>query len=160
MSRTLVISSLFLIAVAASPDAAEAAAAAGAPGSACGVVTDQRAAPPRNDDIFPVVITRIDGESTPLEPRNRHSVQPGKRILTVDERIDRHRLPGAAVAQIERMRTLEQQRAYKTFEVDVEAGTSYAIGARLRRDRLDAESIRTNQHWEPVVWDTRPERCP
>ena len=95
-----------------------------------------------------------------LEPRNRHAVATGKRILTVDERIDRHRLPGAAIPQVERMRKLEQQRAYKTLEVEVEPGMSHAIGARLRRDRLDAESIRNNEYWEPVVWDTRPERCP
>lgn len=155
--RALLLCTLSLIAFGA---AAETAPVAGAAGSACGFVTDQRGAIPSNDDIFPVSITRIDGDSTPLAPRNRHAVPPGKRILTVDERIARHRLPGAAVTQIERMRKLEQQRAYKTFEVEVQPGVSYAIGARVLRDRLDAGSIRNNQHWEPVVWDTRAERCP
>ena len=37
---------------------------------------------------------------------------------------------------------------------------SYAIGARLLRDRLDAQSIRDNAYWEPVVWEERAEPCP
>ena len=156
MLRCLQLTSLILSIGPAHADALPASGDA----RACGFVTDQRGAIPRNDGIFPVVITRIDGRSTPLEPRNRHAVATGKRILTVDERIDRHRLPGAAIPQVERMRKLEQQRAYKTLEVEVEPGMSHAIGARLRRDRLDAESIRNNEYWEPVVWDTRPERCP
>ena len=128
MLRCLLLSSLILSIGPAHADALPASGDA----RACGFVTDQRGAIPRNDGIFPVVITRIDGHSTPLEPRNRHAVATGKRILTVDERIDRHRLPGAAIPQVERMRKLEQQRAYKTLEVEVEPGMSHAIGARLR----------------------------
>ena len=157
MLRTLLATSLMLATCIAT---AEDAPVTGAPGSTCGFITDQRGAVPESEDIFSVVITRIDGDSTPLGPRNRHTVQPGTRTLTVDERIDRNRLPGSAVAQIQKMRKLEMARAYKTFDVQVEPGMSYAIGARVRRDRLDAESIRNNEHWEPVVWDVRPERCP
>ncbi|WP_024868201.1 hypothetical protein [Pseudoxanthomonas suwonensis] len=128
--------------------------------STCGWVTGERPAVPRSQDIFRVEITRIDGDSTPLHPVPRHRVQPGQRVLTVTDHIDTHRLPGAAIAQIERMKKLEMQRAYKTFTVDVKPGVSYAIGARLLRDRLDAQSIRDNAYWEPVVWDERAERCP
>jgi hypothetical protein len=139
---------------------ADPAPVAGVPGSTCGYVTDQRAAVPKSQDIFPAEITRIDGRSTPLDPRNRHAAQPGERVLTVTDHIDPHRLPGAAVAQIEKMKRLEQQRAYKPFTVKVEPGVSYAIGARLLRDRLDVQSIRDNAYWEPVVWEQRPEACP
>ena len=131
----------------------------GAAGSTCGYVTDQRATIPKSQDIFPVEITRIDGRSTPLDARNRHSVQPGERVLTVTDHIDPHRLPGAAVSQIAKMKRLELQRAYKPFTVKVEPGVSYAIGARLLRDRLDAQSIRDNAYWEPVVWEVVPEVC-
>jgi hypothetical protein len=160
MFRILLLSNLLFVAGASLADDAVAVAVAGAPGSTCAFITDQRAAVPKSQDIFPVEITRIDGRSTPLDPKNRHRVEPGTRVLTVTDHIDAHRLPGAAVAQIGKMKKLEQQRAYKAFTVEVEPGVSYAIGARLLRDRLDAESIRDNAYWEPVVWDRRAEACP
>lgn len=172
MKRMTVLSALLLTATAgASPLSVAPSAAMAAPApmpptapadlaSACGFVTDQRATIPKSQDIFPVEITRIDGRSTPLDARNRHSVQPGERVLTVNDHIDPHRLPGAAVSQIAKMKRLELQRAYKPFTVKVEPGVSYAIGARLLRDRLDAQSIRDNAYWEPVVWEERAEPCP
>ena len=158
MLRPLLLSTLLL--VPAARVAAEAAPVTGIPGSTCAFVTDQRASIPKSQDIFPVEITRIDGRSTPLDSRNRHKVEPGSRVLTVTDHIDPHRLPGAAVTQIEKMKRLELQRAYKPFTIDVQPGVSYAIGARLLRDRLDVQSIRDNAYWEPVVWEQRPERCP
>ncbi|MBO9716637.1 MAG: hypothetical protein J7507_07465 [Pseudoxanthomonas sp.] len=160
MSRSLLLSTLLLVPMAQASAATNAAPVAGAPGSTCAFVTDQRATIPKSQDIFPVEITRIDGRSTPLDPRNRHVVQPGTRTLTVTDRIDPHRLPGAAVAQIDKMKGLEMQRAYKPFTIEVQPGVSYAIGARLLRDRLDVQSIRDNLYWEPVVWEQRPEACP
>lgn len=136
------------------------AASGAAAAQGCGYVTDQRGAVPQSQDIYPVVITRIDGRSTPLSGKPRYQVEAGRHELTVDELIDPDRLPGAAVAQITRMRKLEKDRAYRTFSVDVPAGTSLAIGARVLRDRLDAQSIRDKAYWEPVVWDTRAEACP
>lgn len=159
--RPLLLSTLlFACSAHAATGASSVPPVAGAAGSTCGFVTDQQATIPRSQDIFPVEITRIDGKSTPLSPRNRHAVQPGARVLTVTDHIDMHRLPGAAVAQIEKMKRLEQQRAYKPFTVEVQPGVSYAIGARVLRDRLDAQSIRDNAYWEPVVWEQRPQACP
>jgi hypothetical protein len=158
MSRPLPLLLLLLAPVAVA--ATDAPPVAGVPGSTCALVTDQRAAIPKSQDIFPVEITRIDGRSTPLDRRNRHVVQPGTRTLTVTDLIDPHRLPGAAVVQIEKMKGLELQRAYKPFTIEVQPGVSYAIGARLLRDRLDVQSIRDNLYWEPVVWDQRAEACP
>ncbi|GAB3506965.1 hypothetical protein [Pseudoxanthomonas daejeonensis] len=159
MLRPLLLSTL-LLAGGAHAGGETAAPVVGVPGSTCGHVTDQRGAIPKSQDIFPVEITRIDGRSTPLDARNRHAVQPGARVLTVTDHIDPHRLPGAAIAQIAKMKRLEMQRAYKPFTVEVQPGVSYAIGARLLRDRLDAQSIRDNAYWEPVVWEQRPEACP
>ena len=149
----------------AHPAVAPAAAPAPAPlpddaGSTCGWVTSERPAVPKSQDIFRAEITRIDGASTPLHALNRHRADPGQRVLTVAERIEPQWLPSAAIAQIGKMKKHQQQRAYKTFTVDVAPGVNYAIGARLRRDRLDAQSIRDNEYWEPVVWDQRAERCP
>jgi hypothetical protein len=158
MSRPLLLSILLIAPVAAA--ATTAPPVAGVPGSTCAFVTDQRATIPRSQDIFPVEITRIDGRRTPLDPKNRHRVEPGTRTLTITDHIDPHRLPGAAIVQIEKMKRLELQRAYKPFTVEVRPGVSYAIGARLLRDRLDTQSIRDNAYWEPVVWEQRPEACP
>lgn len=133
------------------------------PSSRCGYVSTLWRRPVDQRDYYGVEITRIDGKSTPLQTRNRHQVQPGPRILTLsDYALDPHGLTVSAstIAQIDKMKRLEQQRAYKTFEVDVKPGVSYRIGARLRRDRLDAESIRANEYWEPVVWEERAEPCP
>lgn len=139
------------------------AAVAADPQSRCGYVTTQWTRPVEQRDYYGVQITRIDGKSTPLQTRNRYRVDTGSRTLTLsDYALSPHDLTVSAstIAQIDKMKRLEQQRAYKTFEVDVKPGVSYRIGARLRRDRLDAESIRANEYWEPVVWEERAEPCP
>jgi len=138
----------------------QSAAAQPAPAPGCGYVSTRQGVVPESRDVFAAEITRIDGRSTPPHDVNRHRVAAGPRVLTVGDRIDPDRLPGAAIAQIERMKKLELQRAYKTLTVQVEPGVSYAIGARLLRDRLDAASIRANAYWEPVVWEQRPAACP
>lgn len=48
----------------------------------------------------------------------------------------------------------------KALVLDVQPGTSYRIGARLIRAKLDTQSIRDNAYWEPVVWDEVAEPCP
>ncbi|UWX04503.1 hypothetical protein H1235_06270 [Pseudoxanthomonas sp. NC8] len=160
MPRALLLSSVLLLAPAAhAATPGNAAPVTGVAGSTCAFVTDQRAAVPESQDIFAVEITRIDGTSTPLDPRNRHKVAPGSRTLTVTDHIDPDRLPAAALAQIEKMKRLELQHAYKPFTIEVQPGVSYAVGARLLRDRLDVQSIRDNAYWEPVVWEQRPEAC-
>lgn len=131
----------------------------GDPASACGYVTNQQGETPASQDIFPVDITQIDGRSTPLQPENRFRTKPGTRVLTVTDAIPPHDLPAAAIAQIEKMKRLKEQRAYKKLEVDVRPGVIYAVGARLLRDRLDVESIHDNAYWEPVVWDQRAQPC-
>ena len=127
--------------------------------STCAYVTVSQGEVPESRDIFDAMITRIDGDSTPLGRRNRYRVEPGAHVLTIADRIAPKRLPAAANAQISKMKDLEQQRAYKQVQLDVQPGLSYAIGAKLLRDRLDVQSIRDNAYWEPIVWDIRPEPC-
>lgn len=130
------------------------------PSSTCAYLTTSQGEVPESRDIFDATITQIDGKSTPLGRKNRYPVKPGPHVITVAEKIDAKRVPAAASAQISKMKRLEQQRAYKKVELDVQPGVSYAIGSKLLRDNLDAESVRDNQYWEPIVWDMRPERCP
>ena len=143
----------------ASPATAPQAPAAD-PSSTCAYLTVSQGEIPESRDIFDATITQIDGDSTPSGRRNRYPVEPGAHVLTIADRIDPKRVPAAANAQISKMKRLELQRAYKPFTVKVEPGVSSAIGARLLRDRLDAQSIRDNAYWEPVVWEERAEPCP
>lgn len=129
------------------------------PASVCGYVTDEQGETPTSQDIFPVDITQIDGKSTPLRPENRYRTKPGTRVLTLSDAIPPHDLPAAAIAQIEKMKRLKEQRAYKKLEVEVKPGVIYAVGARLLRDRLDVDSIHDNAYWEPVVWDQLAQPC-
>ena len=127
---------------------------------ACGYITDQARPTPRDEDIFAADITQIDGRSTPTIPRNRHRVDAGKRVIVVREFIHPSRLNSSQLLQIEKMKKFSFARAYKSLVVDVKPGTSHRIGARLLRDKLDAQSIRENAYWEPVVWAEVPETCP
>jgi hypothetical protein len=125
----------------------------------CGYVTSTAGPLPRSRGIYRAEITRIDGRSTPLQPLNRHRVDAGRHVLTVRELIDRSWLSRAQIVQIARMQRLRHADAYKTLVLDAKPGVSYRIGARLLRDRLDAQSIGENAYWEPVVWAEVPERC-
>jgi len=166
LSTVLLASSTAAVAAPADPAPAPPATEAPAPGpvagdpsSTCAYLTVNQGEVPESRDIFDAVITQIDGKSTPLTRTNRYRVEPGPHVLTVADRIDPKRIPAAANTQISKMKRLEQQRAYKKVELDVQPGLSYALGAKLLRDRLDVDSIRDNAYWEPVVWDMRAEPC-
>lgn len=133
-----------------------------APGNStsCGYVSTQAGVVPRTQRIFRADITQIDGRSTPIEPAFRHRATAGKHVLVVREFIDPSYLSSAQLNQIAKMKKFAFARAYKSFVVDVEPGMSYRIGARLLREKLDAQSIRDNAYWEPVVWEVVPESCP
>ncbi|MBO9716636.1 MAG: hypothetical protein J7507_07460 [Pseudoxanthomonas sp.] len=141
------------------PPAASQAPVAGDPSSSCAYLTVNQGEIPETRDIFDAVITQIDGKSTPMSRTNRYRVEAGVHVLTLADRIDPKRVPAAANTQISKMKRLEQQRAYKKVELDVQPGVTYALGAKLLRDRLDVDSIRDNAYWQPVVWDMRPEPC-
>ena len=164
MLRIALLSTLFFAhaaqaqAQAAPSTPAPAALARGASGT-CASVTNAQAAVPQSQDIYRVDITQVDGKSTPLAPENRYKVKPGTRVLTVTDAIDPHDLPAAAIAQIEKMKRLKEQRAYKKVTVEAKPGVTYAVGARLLRDKLDVDSIHDNAYWEPVVYDQRPSPC-
>lgn len=127
----------------------------------CGFVTQRGTHPTVSQDIYLAGITMIDGRSTPLQSANRYRLDAGQHVLVLAENIDRHRLSDAQRHQIELMMRRNRVRgSYKALVVDVSPGIAYYVGARLLRDKLDAESIRTNAYWEPVVWQERPMSCP
>lgn len=124
-----------------------------------GYATDSTGAPPRSHSVYRAEITRIDGRSTPLTPVNRHRLSPGRHVLTVRELVDRAWIGRSQDMLIQRMQRRERANAYKPLVLDVRPGTTYRIGARLLRDRLDPDSIRANAYWEPVVWAEEAAAC-
>lgn len=128
----------------------------------CGYVTAVLGVPPESRQVFDALITQIDGRSTPLsgEP-NRFRVSAGRHVLTVNEHIERSRLSLGQQHRISLLRRHERGKGElsKVLVVEVEPGTSYRVGAHLRKERLDADSIRANQYWEPVVYDTASASC-
>lgn len=126
----------------------------------CGFVSTRLGVPPLSRGIHDALITRIDGRSTPLLHRpNRYRLAAGRHVLVVDEMIRRDLLGSAAVREIARMRRARDAAAYKTLVLDVKPGTSYFVGARLVKERLDAQGIASNRYWEPVVYTERAEAC-
>lgn len=133
--------------------------AAPAPPEGCGYVSTLGVPPRVSRNIYQAEITQINGRSTPLQPVNRHRLPAGRHVLVVREFIDDMRVSDVQMHRIRQMKRREAAGAYKTLVVDVEPGTRYSVGAQLFEDRLDPESIRDNAYWEPVVWESRPERC-
>ncbi len=126
----------------------------------CGFVSDQQGVVPKSQNIFEGFITRIDGRSTPLGGKYEYELPVGQHVLTVMERIEPNRLMMREQRQIylsNRLKTAAQ--SYKTLVLDVKPNTTYRIGVRLFKDKLDNDSIRRNAYWEPMVWETRAQTC-
>ncbi len=129
-------------------------------GGGCGFVSDRQGVVPKNEDIFPAEITRIDGRSTPLNGLYQYELPAGQHVLTVAEHVDVHRFSMQQSRQIALSNRLKTARQiYKTLVVDVKPNMTYRIGARLNRDRMDTESIRRNAYWDPVIWESRAQPC-
>ena len=119
----------------------------------CGYVSAS-AKPPLSEDIYPADITRIDGEDTPKRALNRYRLPVGRHAIAVQEQI------GSTPRGYTKLRKLgnkEVALVYKIIKVDIEANTSYQIGAQLHPDKLDPKQ--PNAYWTPVVWRTSTEEC-
>ena len=125
--------------------------------NSCGYVSTEAGIVPTSLSIFPAAITQIDGRAPRLE-RYQYRLDAGKHIVVVGEKIDRARLNSAQAAQIRKMQGTSAE-FLKALILDVQPGTSYRIGVRLIRDKLNTQGIRDNAYWEPVVWDEVAESC-
>ena len=112
---------------------------------ACGLVS-ATGATPTSMDIYPGRIMQINGER-PRMVREGYRLQPGKHLLVVAEAIPPAHLGTAQVAQIAKMRKRKDFTGYyKPMLVTVRADTLQRVGVRLRRDRMDADSLRDNAY--------------
>lgn len=124
----------------------------------CGYINDSFL-PPRSKDLYKAGISQIDGRSTRLRGTDRMRVTSGRHVLTIGERIPGYRLSMRQHRQRVRTQQRLMARIYKPMVIDIEPDTEYRIGVRLREDRLDNESIRANEYWEPVIWEQRAATC-
>lgn len=142
----------------ASPSMQAAPAPAPAP-EGCGYVSEWGAHPRVSERVFPAVVTRIDGRSTPLSRVNRHRVDAGPRALVVQETIDGNRFSTFGLQERQRLLRRQGARRYKVLIVDIEPNTRYEIGARLLSNPPQVDAIRDNSYWEPVAWRKTTEAC-
>lgn len=125
----------------------------------CGYVSTEAGVIPRNKDLYRAGITQIDGHKPPLE-KYQYKLDAGKHVLVIAEGIKSTRLNSAQLTQIQKMKRSTPAGFFKVLILDVQPGTSYRIGVRLLREKLDTQSIRDNAYWEPVVWEEVPQTCP
>ena len=145
--------------LAAAPILAGSAYANAAGGSGgCGYASTEAGVIPKSNDLFRAGITQIDGRAPRME-KYEYRLDAGKHVLVVGELIDSTRLNSAQLVQIQKMKRSTPAGFFKVLILDVQAGTSYRIGVRLLRDKLDTQSIRDNAYWEPVVWQEVPQAC-
>lgn len=132
---------------------------AGNGSTGCGYISTEAGVVPQSKDLYRAAITQIDGRAPTVE-RYEYKLDAGKHVLVIGEGIDSTRLNSAQLAQIRKMKRSTPAGFFKALILDVQPGTSYRLGVRLLRDKLDTQSIRDNAYWEPVVWEEVPQACP
>ena len=146
MTLRLAIGVLLLTSPCAFPAPQEAA-----PG--CGYISTS-AKPPLADDIFPANIRRIDGRDTPKRALNRYRLDAGRHAIAIQEHIGS--IPRGYTA-LRKLGNREVPLVYKIIHIDVEAGRSYQMGAKLHRDQLKPSA--DSAYWTPVIWRISAEAC-
>lgn len=119
----------------------------------CGYVSSA-AKPPLSEGVYPAEIRKIDGVDQPRREQNRIRLSAGTHRIAIEERIGT--VPRGYTA-LRKLGNREVPLVYKIIVIEVQADTLYQIGARLHKDRLDAE--RPHAYWEPVVWREQPQEC-
>jgi hypothetical protein len=102
--------------------------------------------PPLANDIFPATINQIDDEKL---KRNRHSyrLKPGKHIIKLHRNFSDPSITGRSVG-------IDKSKA---LEINVEANTSYHLGAKYIRKNKNKTF--KEKFWEPVVWKKTKKSC-
>lgn len=125
-----------------------------APGSTCGQISLQTLNSPR-DWVFPVRLVAINGRAIFDTDRTLYTLEPGIHEITLDELVPSYRFTRSAL--LDRAREQRAGRTRKTMVLDVRAGVSYRLAARLHPDRLD--DIDEAGYWDPVVVRHSLQRC-
>lgn len=128
-----------------------AAAGAGDPDSACARLSTFPA-PPRTDLLHPARLLAVDGRLPGTAAQDTFRLPPGRYRLTLAETIDGREFSAIGNRQRSRPGIREAD-----LELDVRAGVTYLLAARLLPERRDR--ILEGGYWQPVVWRQRAEPC-
>ncbi len=105
---------------------------------------------PRSEHLYPATIIEIDGKIPGPKQQDTYRVSPGSHRLLVSENIDSHDISGTPSNQ-------QRHNQYKELTVDVAAGTTYMVSARLNPDK--SVNDKDAAYWDPIVWKQIPEAC-
>jgi hypothetical protein len=93
------------------------------------------------ENIYKVRIKKIDGQDQ--QPATRYRVSTGSHVLTVNLMLDVYWTPNLIGSQ---------EKPYtKNFEVTIEDGTTYQIGAKVNVN-APVESQLDGSFWEPILY--------
>ncbi len=128
--------------------------------SGCGYVSGIDGQADYRNNLFLAEITKIDGESTPLEQKNRYRLPAGTHEVTVADHFEHfdNFVSTSTRFQIEKMKQTKVN-TNKTFTIEVKPGTMSRLRLRLLKDKLDSQSIKDNAYWEPVVAEELAQSC-
>ena len=121
--------------------------------TACGYISTS-AKPPQSEGIYPADIRRVDGQDTPKRALNRYPLTVGKHQIAIQEQV------ASTPRGYTLLRKLGNKAAplvLKIIEIEIKANTSYQIGARLDKAKIDRKN--PNDFWEPVVWKQSEQAC-
>lgn len=109
---------------------------------ACGVIS-VFSKPPETQDLYPVIVRRIDDRGVVEKPTYKLAV--GKHVIKLND-----------VVTDRRLRVQPRNRSAQYLEVQVEANKKYHLASRFFPDRRY-----TNQgdYWAPEVWRVTDETC-
>ena len=114
--------------------------------------------PPLSQSLHPLVLHTIDGRlGGPLTGNDVYRLSAGRHVIKVSEQIRADRFSGGETAQRNTLHRRNRANRFKHFELDVEPNTTYRLGVRFIKDKVDPVSDQA--YWEPVVWKSFEEKC-
>lgn len=128
-----------------------ASAAAADADSGCGRISTFDALP-RHQRLFPVVVIAIDGRTPPTTGESVR-LPAGHHRLVLADKIDGERFNAVQLKQRDNL----GRTRYKALEIDVVAGNTYQLAAKLQGP--ERMRIAGGAYWSPVVSRVIPEPC-
>jgi hypothetical protein len=123
-------------------------------GQGCGRVSVELRPPVVSEKVFPLVLHEIDGRLPGPSGSVVHRLGVGRHHLKVSEAIDARRFTGW---ENRKRATLFRYERFKYLVLNVEADTTYRIGARFIPEA--SSEVRSGAYWEPVVWSEVTQPC-
>lgn len=105
---------------------------------------------PRSKHQYHARIMLLDGSTPGPTGQQNYRVKPGVHELVVAEDIPTLEMGVGEMATLRR-------HTQKKLIVNVQADTTYMIGAQLHLDKVS--QFNSGAYWDPVVWREIPERC-